>query len=78
MTAQEIGSLRARAARLEGTIVDEDARDHLLRPVKNWLGDVERKAVPGIEAIMLPLIDRQLRHAEELVDKYGPNVRFVG
>ncbi len=78
MTTSELAMLKARAAKLEQTIVDKDAKDYLLRLANNWLVDVERKVAPGIETVMLPLIDQQLRNAEDLVAKYGPKLRIIG
>ena len=77
MNTSKMGLLKARVARLERDIVDEDARDYLLRLPKTWLADVERNVAPGIETFMLPRIDQQLKHAEELVAKYGPKLRIV-
>ncbi len=78
MTTDKLNELRMWAAKLESQIQDEAARKHLLGPAKNYLGDVERKAAPGIETHMLPIIDKLLANAQEAVDKYGPGVRVVG
>jgi hypothetical protein len=78
MATDKLADLKARAAKLDATIVDKDAKDYLLRLAKNWLGDVERKVAPGIETVMLPLIEQQLKNTEEAVAKYGPNVCIVG
>jgi len=78
MATDKLAELKARAAKLDRTIVDKDAKDYFLRLANNWLGDVERKVAPGAEIIMLPLIEQQLAHAEDAVSKYGPNLRIIG
>lgn len=78
MTTSKLDLLKERVERLERTIVHEDARDYLVRLPKTLLGDVERNAAPGIETFMLPRIAQLLKHAEELVAKYGPKLRIVG
>ena len=71
-----LASLKARLAKLDQAIVDKDAKDYLLRLARNWL--VEREVAPGTEGVMFPLIEQQLRNAEDLVAKYGSNLRVVG
>jgi hypothetical protein len=78
MALSEIALLKARIAKLEQAIADRDAKDYLLRLPTYWLGDVERKVAPGIETVMLQIIDRELKNAEEFVAKYGPNLRIIG
>ena len=78
MATDLLASLKARLAKLDQAIVDKDAKDYLLRLPRNWLDDIEREVAPGIESVILPLIDQQLRNAEDLVTKYGPNIRVVG
>ncbi len=78
MATDKLAELKARAAKLDETILDKDAKDYLLRLARNWLGDVERRVAPGIEIVMLPLIEQQLKNAEDAVSKYGPNLRIFG
>jgi hypothetical protein len=78
MATDLLASLKTRLAKLEQTILDKDAKDHFLHPAKNWLDEIERKVAPGTESVMLPLIEEQLRKAEILVIKYGPNLRITG
>jgi hypothetical protein len=73
----KLTSLKEWAAKLNETIVDKDAKDHFLKVQKNWLDDVERKVVPGVEHI-LPIIEQLLERAQEAVYKYGPNLRIIG
>jgi hypothetical protein len=77
MSQDKLAELRAWVAKLEETIVDADAREHFLKLPKNWLDDVERKVVPGVEYI-LPRIEQLLERAQEAVYKYGPNLRIIG
>lgn len=78
MARDLLASLKARLAKLDQAIVDKDAKDYLLRLARNWLDDVERGVAPGTESVMLPLIEQQLRNAEDLVARYGSNIRVVG
>jgi hypothetical protein len=73
----KLGALKAWVAKLEETIADKDAREHFLKLPKNWLDDVERKVVPGVEHI-LPIVEQLLERAQEAVYKYGPNLRIIG
>ncbi len=77
MSQDKLAALKAWAMKLEETIVDKDARDHFLKVPKNWLDDVERKVVPGVEHI-LPMVEQLLERAQEAVYKYGPNLRIIG
>lgn len=77
MSQDKLAELKAWVTKLEETIVDKDARDHFLKVPKHWLGDVERKVVPGVEEI-LPRIEQLLERAQEAVYKYGPNLRIIG
>ena len=74
---QKLTELKERAAKLEQTIADQDARDHLLRIPKTWLADVEGKVAHDFE-MMLPLIEQLLEQVEVTVAKYGPFLRIVG
>lgn len=74
----KLEALKARAAKLEATIQDKDAREYFLRLPKSCLDDVERKVAPGIETTMLPIIEQMLANAEALVAKYGPTIRIIG
>ncbi len=76
MAIDRLSELKARAAKLQQTIVDKDVKDCFLRLPNNWLGDVERKEAPGTETVMLSLIDQLLARAEDAVSKYGPNLRL--
>lgn len=73
----KLAELKAWAAKLEQTILDEDAKDYFLKLPKFWLQDVERKVAPGVE-FMLPIIEKELQRAQDAVSKYGPNLRIVG
>jgi hypothetical protein len=77
MATDKLADLKARAATLDATIVDKDAREYFLRLAKHWLDDVERKFAPGIETVMFSLIEQQPKNAEDVVAKYGPNLRIV-
>jgi hypothetical protein len=72
-----LNALKAWAAKLEETIVDQDAKDYFLKLPKFLLGDVERKLVPGVE-FMLPIIAKDLARAQDAVSTYGPNIQIVG
>jgi chemotaxis response regulator CheB len=72
----KLETLKAWVTRLETEMRDEEARRYLLELPKHWLGDVERRAVPGL-AIMLSLIEQQLERAQDAVNKYGSGVRIV-
>ena len=78
MATDLLASLKIRLEKLEQTILDKDAREHFLLLAKNWLHDIEHKAVPGTETVILPMIEQQLRKVEILVIKYGPNLRISG
>lgn len=78
MSTDLLASLKNRLEKLEQTIVDKDAREHFLFLAKNWLHEIEHKAVPGTEHVILPMIEEQVRAAELLVIKYGPNLRISG
>lgn len=71
----KVAELNARLVKLEQTIKDKDARDHFLKLPKFWLGDI--KAMPEAK-VMLPMIEQALKHAEEMVSRYGPGIRIVG
>jgi hypothetical protein len=73
----ELEELKARVAKLEATIQDQEAREHFLHLPKHWLGDVERKIVPGMETL-LPKIEQMVTSVELLVAKYGPTLRIGG
>jgi len=72
----KLETLRAWVTRLETEMRDEEARRYFLELPKHWLGDVERRPVPGL-AIMLRLIEQQLERAQDAVNKYGSGVRIV-
>jgi hypothetical protein len=79
-----LSAMKNLVAELDTTIIDRDAKDYLLGLTKNWLGDVERflkeKKQWQIEAagFMLTLTERQLVKAQQLVSKYGANLRVIG
>jgi hypothetical protein len=77
MSQEKLSELKAWVAKLEGTIVDADAREHFLKVPKFWLDDVERQMAPGME-YLLPRIEQLLERAQEAVYKYGPNLRIIG
>jgi DNA-binding NarL/FixJ family response regulator len=72
---EKLETLNAWVTRLEAEMHDEEARRYFLELPKHWLGDVERRALPGL-AIMLPLIEQQLERAQDAVNKYGSGVRM--
>ena len=57
MSQEKISELKGRVAKLEGMIVDADAREHFLKVPKFWLDDVERQMAPGME-YLLPRIEQ--------------------
>src|SRR6266478_3024512 len=87
-----LAAMKTTAAELEQTIVDEDTRDFLLHSATKSLQDVEHfllpqglKADPANAAMWLDAADFQLRsvnqtliHTQDLILKYGPNLRVVG
>lgn len=80
-------------SKLSKTILDREARAFLLRPPTNSLRDVERHLLPkGAKAetaanavlwldaaeFQLQSAGAQLNHVQDLISKYGPNLRVVG
>lgn len=78
---------------LDKTILDKDAKEFLLHTAKNSLGEVETYLLPqGLRAraahnarmwfraveYQLRWTERDLKHAENVVAKYGPTVRVIG
>jgi hypothetical protein len=74
---QKLAELKERAAKLDQTIADKDARDHLLRVPKTWLANAEGEVARDVD-MMLPLIEQLLDQVEVTVAKYGPFLRIVG
>jgi hypothetical protein len=89
----ELQSKSVLATDLGKTIVNQEARDYLLRPVLNALDDVRtvllprsREAgTPAYASMWLDMAEWQLRsageglkRASELVETYGPNLRVIG
>jgi len=85
--------LKDSASQLERTIVDEEARESLLRLATYLLADVERFVLPQalkagnpIDAsrwsnaaeLQLKSAQEQLTRAQDMVSKYGPNLRVIG
>jgi hypothetical protein len=71
-TQDKLAELKARARKLDETIVDKDAKEFLLRLVRSFLES------PEIASVMLPVIEQQLAKVEDAVSKNGPNLRIVG
>ena len=73
-------------------IKDKNARDYLLRPALNSLRDVETillpnalKASPAYASMWFEMAEfqvaraeKQLKHAEDMIAKYGQDVAAVG
>ena len=53
-TQDKLAELKARARKLDETIVDKDAKEFLLRLVRSFLES------PEIASVMLPVIEQQL------------------
>jgi hypothetical protein len=86
-------TLKSMASQLDKTLVDKTAKDFLLRPASNSLSDVESLLLPhGVKApnpahasmwfemaeFQLAQAEKQLRHAQDMVAKYGTNLQMVG
>jgi len=79
------------SAELEQKIKDKNARDHLLRPALNSLRDVETTLLPNalkastayasmwfeMAEFQLTRAERQLKHAEDMIAKYGADAAVV-
>ena len=96
MSAQAIQGriqvLKDLASQLSATIVDEEARDHFLRPIWSSLTDAEYTLSQELKApnptraslwfegtgLFLRNAEVQLKGAQGMVSKYGPNLRVVG
>jgi hypothetical protein len=88
---QRIKTLKDSATALEQRIVDPKTKEYFLRPVWNGLSDVERFLLPSaaksahhsqmwMDAAEFQLEQSQalLRHAQEMVAKYGTSLQLVG
>ena len=90
---QKITRLKDLLSHLEKTIVDKDTKEFLLRTPKNSIDDVERYLLPqGIRAraarnadmwlravdLQLQWAERNLKHAQDAVAKYGATLRVTG
>lgn len=90
---KKIAELKGLIAHLDQTIVDKDAKDFLLHSAKSSLSDVETYLLPqGLRAraahnaglwfriveFQLRWAERDLKHAENVVARYGPTVRVIG
>jgi hypothetical protein len=84
-------ALMATADTLEKKIVDAKTREFFLRPVWNWLGDVERFLLPNaakspqhsrmwIDAAQFALgaAEARLKHTQEMVSNYGTALQLIG
>lgn len=88
---QKIAYLRELLTHLDKTIVDKDAKEFLLHTPKSSLGDVETtyllpQALQSSNAdiwfravdFQLQWAERDLKHAQDAVAKYGATLRVVG
>lgn len=80
------------SVQLRQKIKDKTARDHLLRPALNSLSDVEATLLPNalkaspayasmwfeMAEFQLTRAEKQLKHAEDMISKYGTDVESVG
>lgn len=81
------------AANLDKSIADKEAKEFLLRPALNSLTDVEtfllpqalKAATPAFASLWfdgaelnLRLAEQQLKRAQDLLAKYGANLRVIG
>ncbi len=87
-----LASLKSIASRLEQIIVDTDTKDFLLHSATKSLHDVENFLLPqGLKAVsasaamwfdaaefQLCSVNETLIHTQDLILKYGPNLRVVG
>jgi hypothetical protein len=79
MTTDKLAQLKTRVTRLDATIANGEAKELLLGTAKTWLKDVESASTPGVGGeFLLSLIEQQVRYAETVVAKYGPQVRITG
>lgn len=83
---------RRRKCRTSEKIRDKNARDHLLRPASNSLRDVETTLLPNalnaspayasmwfeMAEFQLTRAEKQLKHAQDIIAKYGADVAAVG
>ena len=90
---KRVGTLKDLISHLNKIILDKDAKDFLLRPATSSLHDVECYLLPqalnaktpeygdswfrAVE-FQLQSAENQLQHVQEMVSKYGANLRVVG
>jgi hypothetical protein len=77
---------------LKQKIKDENARDYLLRPALNSLRDVETTLLPNalkagptyasmwfeMAEFQLTRAEKQLKHAQDIISKYGADLAAIG
>jgi hypothetical protein len=91
-----LGRLRVEkilAESLEQKILNQEAREFLLKGATNSLRDVESFILPqaakaltpdgaagwfAVADFQLQSAHRQLKHAQDMVDKFGSNVQVIG
>ncbi len=80
------------SAELKQKIKDQNARDYLLRPALNSLRDVETTLLPNalkasaayasmwfeMAEFQLTRAEKQLKHAQDMIAKYGADGAAVG
>jgi|SRR5260221_400091 hypothetical protein len=80
------------SVQLEQTIKNESAKDFLLRPALNSLRDVETILLPNalkaspayapmwfeMAEFQLTRAEKQLKHAQDIIAKYGADVAAIG
>jgi hypothetical protein len=80
-------------SQLDKTLARKEVKDYLLRPASNSLSDVETLLLPhGLKApnpghasmwfemaeFQLGQAEKQLKHAQDMVTRYGPNLKVIG
>jgi hypothetical protein len=89
---KKLTELKKFLSHVENTIEDNDAKDFLLHSARNSLSDVETYLLPqalkthsadasvwfrAVE-IQLQWAEKELKHAEDIVLRYGPTVPVLG
>lgn len=89
----KLEGLKIVLSQLDKTLVDKTAKDYLLQPASNSMGDVETYLLPsGLKAqnpahasmwfemaeFQLEQAESQLNHAQDMVRKYGASLQAIG
>jgi hypothetical protein len=81
-TEKRLASLKAWAAQLDEKFLNSEAKEALYGQAKNWIADMEKYIethgkMDGAE-MMMDLVAQQLKYADTIFSKYGPNMRLTG